>query len=147
MTWDVNWGSPIWPWPWTSRPLRPALRCALCGHLTSNQGFAEWGEVPGDNVIAAAILDPLLHHGHVVNIRGESHRFREKNQAGLFRGLPSKTSLAGTHRPRLDLPKRDQIGWQVRGPARAAPRGDLRSPGRSLLANGERPRAPAVPGA
>ena len=52
--------------------------------LTSNKGFAEWGEVLGDTVIAAAILDRLLHHSHVLNIRGESYRLKEKRQAGLF---------------------------------------------------------------
>lgn len=51
--------------------------------LTSNKGFAEWGEVLGDNVIATAVLDRLLHHSHVLNIRGESYRLREKRQAGL----------------------------------------------------------------
>ena len=52
--------------------------------LTSNKGFAEWGDVLGDTVIASAILDRLLHHGHVLNIRGESYRLKEKKQAGLF---------------------------------------------------------------
>ena len=40
--------------------------------LTSNKGFAERGELLGDTVIATAILDRLLHHSHVLNIRGES---------------------------------------------------------------------------
>ena len=52
--------------------------------LTSNKGFGEWGELLGDTVIASAILDRLLHHSHVLNIRGESYRLREKRQAGLF---------------------------------------------------------------
>ena len=52
--------------------------------LTSNKGFGEWGELLGDNVIASAVLDRLLHHSHVLNIRGESYRLREKRQAGLF---------------------------------------------------------------
>ena len=51
--------------------------------LTSNKGFGEWGELLGDTVIASAILDRLLHHSHVLNIRGESYRLREKRQAGL----------------------------------------------------------------
>jgi len=54
--------------------------------LTSNKGFAEWGEVLGDPVVATAILDRLLHHSHVLNIRGESYRLREKKRAGLFSG-------------------------------------------------------------
>jgi len=52
--------------------------------LTSNKGFGEWGEILGDAVIATAILDRLLHHSHVLNIRGESYRLREKKQAGLI---------------------------------------------------------------
>jgi DNA replication protein DnaC len=56
--------------------------------LTSNKSFAEWGEVLGDTVIAAAILDRLLHHSHILSIRGESYRLREKKQAGLFGGIP-----------------------------------------------------------
>ena len=52
--------------------------------LTSNKGFGEWGELLGDTVIASAILDRLLHHSHVLNIRGESYRLKEKRQAGLF---------------------------------------------------------------
>lgn len=52
--------------------------------MTSNKGFGEWGEVLGDSVIATAILDRLLHHSHVLNIRGESYRLREKKQAGLI---------------------------------------------------------------
>jgi DNA replication protein DnaC len=51
--------------------------------LTSNKGFAEWGDVLGDSVIAAAMLDRLLHHSHVVNIRGESYRLREMKRAGV----------------------------------------------------------------
>ncbi|MDR5709858.1 MAG: IS21-like element helper ATPase IstB [Armatimonadota bacterium] len=58
--------------------------------LTSNQTFADWGEVFGDPVIATAILDRLLHHSHVINIRGESYRLREKRRAGLFRNVESK---------------------------------------------------------
>jgi DNA replication protein DnaC len=50
--------------------------------LTSNKGFAEWGEVLGDAVIATAVLDRLIHHSYVVNIRGESYRLREKKRAG-----------------------------------------------------------------
>lgn len=56
--------------------------------LTSNKGFAEWGEVLTDPVIATAILDRLLHHSYVINIRGESYRLREKKRVGLFATPP-----------------------------------------------------------
>jgi DNA replication protein DnaC len=45
--------------------------------LTSNRGFAEWGEVFGDPVVATALLDRLLHHAVVVQIEGSSYRMRE----------------------------------------------------------------------
>ena len=38
--------------------------------LTSNNGFGVWGELLGDTVIASAVLDRLLHHSHLLNIRG-----------------------------------------------------------------------------
>jgi hypothetical protein len=44
--------------------------------LTSNRGFAEWGEVFGDPVVATALLDRLLHHAVVVQIGGASYRLR-----------------------------------------------------------------------
>ena len=45
--------------------------------LTSNRGFAEWGEVFGDHVVAIALLDRLLHHAVVVQIEGASYRLRQ----------------------------------------------------------------------
>ena len=54
--------------------------------LTSNQSFANWGDVFGDRVIATAILDRLLHHGITVTIRGDSYRLKEKIKAGLLKG-------------------------------------------------------------
>lgn len=53
--------------------------------LTSNRGIGQWGEVFGDTIIATAILDRLLHHSTVVNIKGESYRLKEKQRAGLLR--------------------------------------------------------------
>jgi DNA replication protein DnaC len=45
--------------------------------LTSNRGFAEWGELFGDAVVATALLDRLLHHAVVVQIEGSSYRLRQ----------------------------------------------------------------------
>ena len=45
--------------------------------LTSNRGFAEWGKVFGDPVVATALLDRLLHHAVVVQIEGSSYRLRQ----------------------------------------------------------------------
>ena len=48
--------------------------------LTSNKGFEEWGDVLGDDVMAAALIDRLLHHCHIVNIRGNSYRMRHHTE-------------------------------------------------------------------
>lgn len=45
--------------------------------LTSNRGFAEWGDVFGDPVVATALLDRLLHHAVVIQIEGASYRLRQ----------------------------------------------------------------------
>jgi DNA replication protein DnaC len=56
---------------------------------TSNKGFAEWaGIFGGDEVLTAAILDRLLHHGTVVNIRGQSYRLKDKLRGGATTSLP-----------------------------------------------------------
>ena len=47
--------------------------------VTINCGLPEWGSVFGDTVIAAAILDRLMHNAVVFNIRGPSWRLREHN--------------------------------------------------------------------
>ncbi|WP_252344085.1 ATP-binding protein, partial [Escherichia coli] len=52
--------------------------------LTSNKGFADWGEMFGDHVLATAILDRLLHHSTTLNIKGESYRLKEKRKAGVL---------------------------------------------------------------
>jgi len=61
--------------------------------LTSNRGFGQWGEIFGDQIIATAILDRLLHHSTVINIKGESYRLKEKQRAGLIK-KPLDTSLS-----------------------------------------------------
>jgi DNA replication protein DnaC len=45
--------------------------------LTSNRGFAEWGEIFGDSVVAIALLDRVLHHAVVIQIEGSSYRLRQ----------------------------------------------------------------------
>jgi DNA replication protein DnaC len=53
--------------------------------LTSNKSFEEWGDIFGDEVMAAALIDRLLHHCHIVSIRGNSYRMR--HHAELFGAL------------------------------------------------------------
>lgn len=51
--------------------------------ITSNKPVIEWGEYLSDPTLAAALLDRFLHHCHVVSIKGESYRLKEKT--GLLR--------------------------------------------------------------
>ena len=50
---------------------------------TSNKSFSEWGEILGVQVMAAAVLDLILHHCVVVNIRGESYRLNDRRKNSL----------------------------------------------------------------
>lgn len=60
--------------------------------VTSNRSVAEWGGVFGDPVVATAILDRLLHHSHVITIRGDSYRLRAKRRAGLVNQASANTA-------------------------------------------------------
>ncbi|MDE3022757.1 MAG: IS21-like element helper ATPase IstB [Pseudomonadota bacterium] len=72
--------------------------------LTSNRGFAEWGEVFGDLVVATALLDRLLHHAIVIQIDGNSYRLKHHAAMlpeGLLHSLhPFLTSSSPGHRGR-----------------------------------------------
>jgi DNA replication protein DnaC len=59
--------------------------------LTSNKPFDEWGEIFGDEMMAAALIDRLVHHCHIVNIRGNSYRLREHRDLALHRTGASPT--------------------------------------------------------
>ena len=60
--------------------------------ITTNQLVTQWGAVFGDEVLAAAILDRLLHHSHTLMISGDSYRLKQKRKAGFFGGtVPTKT--------------------------------------------------------
>jgi len=48
------------------------------GFFTSNYGFEDWGPIFTDQVLAAAIIDRLVHHAHIFAIKG--NRFRMRGQ-------------------------------------------------------------------
>jgi len=58
--------------------------------ITSNKAFGQWGQVFGDDMLAAAILDRVLHHSSTLSIKGESFRLREKRKAGLIKSSESQ---------------------------------------------------------
>ncbi|MYL65486.1 AAA family ATPase [Bacillus hwajinpoensis] len=51
--------------------------------LTSNKSYVEWGKIFGDDVLATAMLDRIVHHSTTFNIKGGSYRLREKVKAGI----------------------------------------------------------------
>ena len=66
--------------------------------VTTNQRVSEWGIVFGDEELATAILDRLLHHSHTLLITGESYRLREKRKSGLIRSRLTDVDQEKTHR-------------------------------------------------
>ena len=65
--------------------------------LTSNKGFEEWRRILGDEVMAAALLDRVLHRCHIVNIRGNSYRMRR--HAELSRAIHPSVNRRHTEHP------------------------------------------------
>ena len=47
--------------------------------VTSNKPFSRWGEVFGDPVVAAAMIDRLVHHAEVVSLKGDSYRLKDRD--------------------------------------------------------------------
>ncbi len=66
--------------------------------VTTNQRVSDWGIVFGDEVLATAILDRLLHHSHTLLITGESYRLREKRKNGLIRSRLANADPETTQR-------------------------------------------------
>lgn len=53
--------------------------------ITSNLTFSQWqGVLNNDEALTAAIMDRLIHHSHIININGESHRLKQKRKAGIL---------------------------------------------------------------
>ncbi len=75
--------------------------------MTSNKGFEEWGSVFGDEVMAGALIDRVLHHCHIVSIRGNSYRVRHHRELWM---PPESEAMAnpgpGTLTPQPTQPTR-----------------------------------------
>jgi DNA replication protein DnaC len=63
--------------------------------VTSNRGVGAWGEILGDNTVAAALLDRLLHRSVVLNLDGDSYRLREHHA----RNENLRATTTGTRQP------------------------------------------------
>ena len=77
--------------------------------LTSNKSFEEWGEIFGDEVMAAALIDRLLHHCHIVNIRGNSFRMRQHTDLWKqLHPLPEGDSASASS-PKRRTPRKKEL--------------------------------------
>src|SRR6187397_3444357 len=47
--------------------------------VTSNKPFSRWGEIFGDDVVAAAMIDRLVHHAEIVSLKGDSYRLKDRD--------------------------------------------------------------------
>lgn len=47
--------------------------------VTSNKAFGRWGEVFGDDIVAAAMIDRLVHHADVITLKGDSYRLKDRD--------------------------------------------------------------------
>lgn len=64
--------------------------------VTSNLSFAEWGGLLGDEVLATALLDRLLHHAEIITINGRSYRMRERMAADTAERAGSGVAQKGS---------------------------------------------------
>lgn len=63
--------------------------------VTSNRSFEQWGEILGDAMVAAALIDRLVHHATMVTLKGKSYRLRERGGGVAPAAQPSSLSSSG----------------------------------------------------
>ena len=70
--------------------------------MTSNRSFEQWGEILGDAMVAAALIDRLVHHATMVTLKGKSYRLRERG-AGIAPAAqaPSLATPPDQRQPRV----------------------------------------------
>ena len=94
----------------------------LAASITEHQrrGGKGWGQVFGDQVVATAILNRLLHHSHGLTIRGDSYRLREKRRSGLIRPQTGGCSSAPHQVGQFSCRQRTKSGCRLtRGGSRS----------------------------
>jgi transposase len=81
--------------------------------ITSNRGFEAWGEILGDAMVAAALIDRLVHHATMVTLKGKSYRLRERGTSPASAARPAPVQSdppaqpAASHSARLRLAARE----------------------------------------
>jgi DNA replication protein DnaC len=58
--------------------------------VTSNKPFSAWGEIFGDDVVAAAMIDRLVHHADILSLKGDSYRLRGKDLDARLAAEPAQ---------------------------------------------------------
>lgn len=80
--------------------------------ITTNQLVTQWGTVFGDEVLAAAILDRLLHHSHTLMIQGERYRLNKRRRPDCLGARRNVNSRIWTHQNRADDSIRRRFRWK-----------------------------------
>jgi hypothetical protein len=75
--------------------------------VTSNKPFSAWGEIFGDEVTAAAMIDRLVHHAEILAPKGDSYRLKDRDLARTQRD--DRTELSGPTGPSPDRLRRPGI--------------------------------------
>jgi DNA replication protein DnaC len=52
--------------------------------ITTNKAFGQWSEIMSDEAVASATLDRLLHHAHILSLKGDSYRMKDRLKAGVI---------------------------------------------------------------
>jgi DNA replication protein DnaC len=58
--------------------------------VTSNKPFSAWGDIFGDDVVAAAMIDRLVHHAEILSLKGDSYRLRGKDVDARLAAEPTQ---------------------------------------------------------
>ena len=87
--------------------------------VTSNKPFSAWGEIFGDDVVAAAMIDRLVHHAEILALKGDSYRLKDRDLA-----RPTSPTPATEPRATSAAPARP-TGSPPRRPPRHPPRGSV----------------------
>ena len=70
--------------------------------VTSNKPFSGWGEIFGDEVVAAAMIDRLVHHAEIISLKGDSYRLRDRDLGGRPPATSARIGLTIIFRAALD---------------------------------------------
>ena len=101
--------------------------------VTSNKPFGRWGEVFGDDVVAAAMIDRLVHHAEVIALKGDSYRLKDRDLGRV----PSRRQPTTEHQQ----PKGVNFQPSKRGQISAVVECAVR---RCVSSGGERPSSPVL---